>query len=187
MAKPWADAAISNRAFSGNTGAADAKGVPRVISTTAASTACGNTITAAWAAWLSQSRSSKSSRGERVSPFPLFSPLFLSAVFFRDFLFCFFPPRAPQLIATATASLTRAKNSVFWRINICADAFTLCNNTTAFRHASPRKGYRRVTRIVAPGDENEHSYLIDCAGFTPLNGPGTAMFVICIAVIRHGR
>jgi hypothetical protein len=35
--------------------------------------------------------------------------------------------------------------------------------------------------------KNEHSYLIDCAGFTPLNGSGTAMFVICIAVIRHGR
>ena len=29
VAKPWADAAISNRAFSGNTGAVDAKGVPQ--------------------------------------------------------------------------------------------------------------------------------------------------------------
>ncbi|KHG49803.1 acyl-CoA thioester hydrolase YbgC domain protein [Enterobacter hormaechei subsp. xiangfangensis] len=56
MAKPWADAAISKRPFSGNTGTVDDKdNVQRALT----STACGNTTTAVWVAKWLLSRSSK--------------------------------------------------------------------------------------------------------------------------------
>ncbi len=58
-AKPWADAVISNRPFAGNTGSVDDNDeIQRNLNDTPTTTACGNTITAAWVVkWLQRRRS----------------------------------------------------------------------------------------------------------------------------------